>query len=502
LKPAKRLYFFTTVWVLGSACAAVFCQEPEKPNLIRVTVDPETGHDWIYWQPSPSSGVDYYRVGRAQKDYSDLGFVIDVLPSATSAEISGTESGSGPVGYSVYAVDQVSVDLTYLSLYDDPDSTIYLSAVFDSCQASITLTWNDYNTWRGEIQKYTVFQRMGNGLYLSLTTLAEGVNTWILRPVEANATYQLFIEATATHEGSVLQSTSNRVDVTTAMAVVPDYIHADYATLGGNNAIDLAFSIDPASELSNYKLIRSASPDGPDDTVTVFTTSDKIIRYQDEISFTSGVYYYRLTAFNNCGREAVTSNPACNVLLGGQNTQLQIALNWNEYFDWPGGVDHYLVYRTTGTGGLPAEEINVGRDAFFSDDFSSRINYSDPQSSRVCYQVAAYEFVETGMTQNISRSNPLCFALNPDVRMPNAFIPNSNDGVNDTFGPLFSFTPERYTLTIYNRAGLKIWEGAEPWDGTVNGKPVPEAVYVYHLKLFNYEGDSRVLSGQVTVVYR
>jgi gliding motility-associated-like protein len=328
------------------------------------------------------------------------------------------------------------------------------------------------------------------------------MNTWTLQPVEANATYQLFIEATADHEDSILRSTSNRVDMTTKMSVVPGYIHADYATLGDNNTIDLSFSIDPASELTTYKLLRSETLDGASDTITVFTTSGKTIRYQDEISFTSGVYYYRLKAFNNCEREAVTSNPACNVLLGGQNAQLQIALDWNDYLNWPGGVDHYLVYRTTGTSGLPAGEINVGKDTFFNDDFSDNINYSDPQSTRVCYQVAAFESAEAGMTQNISRSNPLCFALDPDVRMPNAFIPNSRDGVNDTFGPLFSFSPERYSLTIYNRSGLKIWEGAEPWDGTVNGKPVSETVYIYHLKLYNYEGASRVLTGQVTVVYR
>lgn len=482
---------------------AAFCQLPEKPHLIRVTVDPETGHDWVYWNPSPSSDVDHYVIARTVRPnplepeaYVEAG---TAPSSATSAEIANTVSASESVGYTVWAVQQITGDP---SLFDDPDSTIFLRAVFDSCQSSITLAWNDYNTWRGSIQTYTVYQRMNSGLYLSLATLAEGVNTWVLHPVEENTTYSLFIEVTANHEGFALQSTSNRVDLSTNTSVIPDSINADYATLGENNSIDLSFSIDPGSELQHYKLLRSASPDGPRDTVAVFTTAEKTIRYQDAVSFTSGIYYYRLIALNNCGKEAVISNPACNVLLGGQNEQLTVALNWNDYLDWNGGVDHYMVYRTTGEGGLPAEEMNVGKDTFFNDDFSTRVNYSDPQSTRVCYQVAAFEASGAGKAQNISLSNPLCFALDPDVRMPNAFIPNSHDGINDTFGPLFSFVPERYTLTIYNRAGLKIWEGAEPWDGTVKGKPVHEEVYVYHLKLFNYEGADRVLTGQVTVVYR
>jgi gliding motility-associated-like protein len=481
-------------------------QEPEKPHLIRVTVDPETGHDLIYWQPSPSANVDYYLIGRVvrpnpQDPYSLI--EAGTAPaSATSAEITNTSSGSQSVGYSVYAVDQVTDSLTYLSLYDDPDSTIFLRAVFDSCQSSIILTWNDYNTWRGHIQRYTVYQRIGSGLYNALATTAEGVNTWTLHPVEENTAYSLFIEVTANPEGSLLQSTSNRVDLYTDMSVVPDTIYADYATLGENNSIELSFSIDPYSELQNYKLLRIAAADGTYDTIAEFTTTSKTIRYSDEISFTSGVYYYRMTAFNNCGREAASSNLACNILLGGQNELLQVALHWNEYVNWTGGVDHYSVYRTTGNGGTPAEEINAGRDNFFNDDFSGRIDFSDPQSTRVCYQVAAYEAAAPGKIQNISRSNYFCITLDPDVRMPNAFIPNSQDGINDTFGPLFSFVPERYKLTIYNRAGLKIWEGSEPWDGNVNGKPVPEEVYLYHLKLFNYDRSARVLTGQVTVVYR
>jgi gliding motility-associated-like protein len=506
LTPAKGLYFLAILFMFGFTGMHVFGQVPEKPDLIRVTVDPETGHDWVYWKPSPSLNVDFYVVGRAvwpnpQEPESYIE-VARTANSATSAEITNTSSGSESVAYTVWAVDTVGT-LEYLSLFDKPpDSTMFLHAVFDSCQSSITLTWNDYNTWRGSIQNYTVYQWIGTGLYNALAVLPEGVNTWTFQPVNENMTYSLFVEVTANHEDSILHSISNRVNPFTRMSVVPDSIYADFATLGENNTVDLSFSIDPASELQNYKLLRSASRGGPRDTIAAFKTPGKTIVYQDKISFTSGVYYYRLMALNNCGKEVVVSNPACNVLLGGQNQNLLIALSWNDYFDWTGGVDHYSVYRTIGDGGIPAEEMNAGKDTFYMDDFSTRINYSDPQSTRVCYQVAAYEADDAGMAQNISRSNHLCFALDPDVRMPNAFIPNNHDGVNDIFGPLFSFVPERYTLTIYNRAGLKIWEGSEPWDGTVKGKPVPEEVYMYHLKLFNYESADRELAGQVTVVYR
>ena len=490
---------------LGYGGASLFCQQLERPPLVRVTVDPETGYDIIYWQPSPSPGVDYYVIGKVVRPNPSEPYALvkvdTVVSTATSFENQHTTSGEESIGYTVWAVDQRTADSSYYSLYDEPDSTIFTRAVFDSCQATIELTWNDYNTWRGEIQNYTVYQRLDDGLYVILKTLQEGTNHYTLFNVQENVTYSLFVEAEAMHEGNMLRSTSNRIDLFTNMSLIPDGINADYATLSDYNSIDLSFTVDPNSELQTYKLLRSVTPGGTFDTISTLHTANKVIVYHDEIPFTSGIHYYKLMAFNNCGKAVATSNLASNVLLGGNCDNLLISLNWNEYLNWTGGVDYYLLSRETGVQSVLMDSISVGTDTFFRDDFSTRIDYNQPQSTRVCYRITALESTGAQGSQNTSRSNRLCFNLNPDVRLPNAFIPNSNDGINNTFYPIFSFVPERYEIIIFNRSGLKIWEGSGPWDGKVNGNPASEGVYLYHLNIFNFTNTTREITGQVTVVY-
>lgn len=481
----------------------VFCQQPEKPRLTMVTVDTETGNDIIYWEQSPSV-VDYYIIGMAVRPNPQEPYAlvqVGTAPStASSFENPNTTSDEESIGYTVWAVIQKSPDSLFFSLYDDPDSTIFAQANFDSCKATISLAWNDYNKWRGEILHYTVYQRLGNGLYVALATLPEGVNNYTLSDVEENSAYSLFIEAA--HRDNLRRSTSNRVDLFTDMSIIPDTINADYATLGTNNSVDLSFTIDPVSELHTYKLLRSGTPDGMFDTIATLYTVEKTIQYQDEVPFTSGIVYYKLIAFNNCGKPTVASNLASNILLSGDNQNLLISLNWNEYLDWYGGVDHYQVTRETGIDAVLEDSISVGTETIFRDDFSNRIDYNNPQSTRVCYQIKAYESSVTNGLQNTSRSNRICFNLDPGVHMPNAFIPNSIDIVNNTFRPIFSFFPERYEIVIFNRSGMKIWEGTEPWDGRVNGKLVTEGVYLYYLKIFNFSNTARELTGNVTVVYQ
>jgi hypothetical protein len=86
--------------------------------------------------------------------------------------------------------------------------------------------------------------------------------------------------------------------------------------------------------------------------------------------------------------------------------------------------------------------------------------------------------------------------------MPDAFIPNDGDPVNREFEPVFSFTPEHYEMVIFNRLGTKLWEGSGPWDGKAAGKPVPEGVYLYLLRVYNYSSEVKELNGKVVVVYR
>lgn len=85
--------------------------------------------------------------------------------------------------------------------------------------------------------------------------------------------------------------------------------------------------------------------------------------------------------------------------------------------------------------------------------------------------------------------------------IPNSFTPNG-DGINDNFG-VTGYSVEGYDLSIWGRWGQPIFISEEPydqWDGLdENGKPLPEGVYVYQLKVTN-DPDKKVRTGTVTLI--
>ena len=96
------------------------------------------------------------------------------------------------------------------------------------------------------------------------------------------------------------------------------------------------------------------------------------------------------------------------------------------------------------------------------------------------------------------------------VYIPNSFSPN-DDGINDVFSIFFeeSSGVERIAfLQIYNRWGALIFEqnnfipnnGATQWEGDFKGKPLNTGVYVYQVLLNFEDGNTLLLSGDVTLV--
>jgi gliding motility-associated-like protein len=66
----------------------------------------------------------------------------------------------------------------------------------------------------------------------------------------------------------------------------------------------------------------------------------------------------------------------------------------------------------------------------------------------------------------------------PKVFVPNAFTPNS-DLINPIFKPVFNLPVKSYKLRVYNRWGEKLYDDMNSgWDGSFEGKPAQEGVYV------------------------
>ncbi len=479
--------------------------QPEMPAIYKVTVDPVTGYDSIIWYSSTEGLVDYYAICYSEITNPSQPYILSepiavVYPPDTVYVNQDTESGSYSLGYSVIAVNVLDENSMIQSVYDYPDSTVYAVAIFDSCEASINITWNRYNKWRGQIASYRIYQSIDDAPFQVVAIInVEDVTTYKVRYAPENRNIGLFVETI--HEDSIRSSRSNMVRVWTGMLEVPDYIVGHNANAGDQNNVILSFSVDPDTELSEYMLLRSSDISGIYDTIATFREHDSRITYTDDIGFTSGIYYYQLVAINSCNQEIRKSNVINNILLTGSNDGLVNQLSWNPVEDWAGETERYILYRMTMNGTGQTDSVLLNTELTWSDDVSPFFEENTSSTGRFCYRIKAVERDNPYTQNSVASSNEFCISVTPGIRVPNAFIPNSPDGVNSLFQPVFLFQPTDFEIVIYNRWGNKIWEGNEPWDGTAENDPVSQGVYIYQIKVL-YPDNTVTLTGHVTVLYR
>jgi gliding motility-associated-like protein len=87
------------------------------------------------------------------------------------------------------------------------------------------------------------------------------------------------------------------------------------------------------------------------------------------------------------------------------------------------------------------------------------------------------------------------------IYIPNAFTPN-NDMLNDFFS-VSAMNITSLQVAIFNRWGQSIYHSDSPsfkWDGTYNGNPAAEGVYVYSIDAIGFHGDKFQKTGTVTLV--
>jgi len=95
-------------------------------------------------------------------------------------------------------------------------------------------------------------------------------------------------------------------------------------------------------------------------------------------------------------------------------------------------------------------------------------------------------------------SDTLIVDCKVETELPNAFTPNG-DGYDDLF-PTASYIESVYYLVIFDRWGLKLYEGNSGWDGKYNGKLVPPGTYYYKIIITNPDGSKTDKVGSITLV--
>ena len=197
---------------------------------------------------------------------------------------------------------------------------------------------------------------------------------------------------------------------------------------------------------------------------------------EDISNLGAGWYYYEITDGNGC-----TTNDSVRITqpFGFWSSYAQTGLSCMDQTDGyigvevGGGVEPYVFLWNTGEDSYEIFDLSAGN---YSVIFTDANGCSD-----------TLEFV----------IDPV---FNSCIDVPNTFTPNGDD-YNDTW---YIENLELYPnaeVIVFNKWGNQLFKNDgvyQPWDGTVNGQPLPSEVYYYIILLNNAQGDK--YTGVVTIV--
>ena len=270
---------------------------------------------------------------------------------------------------------------------------------------------------------------------------------------------------------------------------------------------ELKWKLSPSSDVASYVLYTYKDGDGiPFDTIkNPIDTS--------YVYFTTASKYFSVSFVIAAHRMPNCTSPFSNALstifaeASIDTCNKKILVIWNSYPSNPKKVTDYSILVSVGGVSLP----DTAKARY---EQNSYILYYSGSASKYSFVVRAN--LEGGTVSTSNKAFPLpgvCSkppVIIPDttdtdtepeiITVPNVFTPN-NDGVNDFFNPVLSFTPKDYHLIISDRRGnilfeRKVYDKSDAWDGSGKGN----GVYLYFLKVATPSGKSISKTGTVTIV--
>ncbi|MBK9389114.1 MAG: gliding motility-associated C-terminal domain-containing protein [Bacteroidetes bacterium] len=483
------LFFFLSLTDIS--WSQIICTVPESPQLTLVSVDPLSGNVNINWDLSPSSGIAGYVIYK----FSDgVGIPVDTIwnPLATSYTHITPATRYFTVSYVVAAHRRPNC----ISPLSNHLNTIFAEAKIDTCNKIITISWNRYLSEPKNVTGYKLSLSVNGGPFSEIAEVTPDSLKFIMRDFETDSEYCFIV--TARLEGGKIAE-SNKVCLSTAMQRPPDWINADYATVNGNK-ISLSFTSDPFSEISSFSLERKTGNSGSFTEIARPVSTSGAIKFIDEKADIRSVNYYRLSAINSCNKPITISNTASNIVLTLERINSNVLLKWNHYRNWNGEIGIYNLYLNTGNGYSRIFEIA-------SSDSSVLIDYKnimyDITADKVCFNIGVEEISNPHGITGSSLSCEACTEPVENITVPDVFTPN-NDLINDLFKPVLSFTPVEYIMIISNRQGKTIFETRNhnvSWDGTYEGDPLPQGIYLWSLRVLTPSGKTITKTGTIAVYF-
>lgn len=461
---------------------------PFTPKLDSVSVN-AGGKSVLGWQASASDDAIGYVIYKWTGVWTALDTVFG--HNNTSYLYNASTANAGAEGFCIAAIDSCR----NISPLGDEQKTIFLSANFDLCSRSATLSWTAYSGLPQGILRYDVYCSVNAGSYnlignsTSTTFLHENLN-----PGD-NYCYVVKVRNTP----QVISANSNGVCLVAKAPQGPDYVYIRSVSVNHNKQIEVTYAIDNTRAYQGATIYRSE--DGITFSQIDYQASGGAAQQtyiDNNVKVASTNYFYKIQITDSCGNPGKISNISKNIVAQVSNDSEQIFLNtitWDDYSSWLGNVNSYNIYRAVNGVYDPAPIANV---AFGTRIYIDNVQDFVSEQGKFSYYVEAVE--GTGNTygfQDVAQSNKVDAYVEVNVFVPNAFAPN---GINNVWKPVAQYVEKTdYSVRVFNRWGQVVFQTSDDTQGW-DGKNAQDEVYVYLIEYKNARGEYIQLKGHLNLV--
>ncbi len=459
---------------------------PVTPLLDSISVDC-SGQSHLGWESSSSPDCAGYII--YLKNASGIWVAVDTVYGITNAAYTYTNiaAGNKSLDFRVAAIDSCG-NTSPMGLQH---STLFLKARFDTCAHNTVLSWNSYQNMPLGTIKYEVFCSENNGPY-NYIGVASG-NSFLHDNVSPGKTYCYVVRAF--NSPLLISAKSNCACFFAGSPNASSFVYLRTATVNKTKTIDVSLFSDTLFSCKGFNIYRST------DGITYFSVGFvPFVRHtsyywytDDNVNTAEQSYYYKAVIIDSCGNPRYTSNIGQTMLLKVKNNNGNVfdnVLEWNNYYNWSGGVGGYYIYRVVN------DTIQTNPVNFLS---GSNTNYVDnvegivSESGKVGYFVEAVEGFGNQYNLVSSSTSNVAFAyVEGQVYVPNAFAVK---GWNKVWLPVAQFVEKTdYHVMVFDRWGTKVFDTTDEFHGWDGGNS-EAGVYVYLIQYKNARGEFVELKG-------
>ncbi|MEX0968380.1 MAG: PKD domain-containing protein [Bacteroidia bacterium] len=454
------------------------------------TTDGSSNHVEVVWDQSSLDDFGQYRIMRSI-DATNPHHLTDDINETRFTDSSNTNPHTKSYCYAM----QVADDCGNLSEISGDHCTVVLNAYSQGPSQNL-LSWSPYKGW-SNVVRYEIFRTIGNEPYQLIDTVP-GTERSYLDENLCDTTYCYFVQAISP---SGLASGSNYACNRAPYLYQEEPLELFVATVADSFSSFISWEAGTQKNIQRYIIDRYTSRYGWENDFDE-TPNTSFSDYKAKVNLEP--YRYRISVEDACGYVSPLSNEATTIYLQAgiiNNEVYQVELKWNPYQEWAAGIDQYIVQLMQPNGSFQSIGTVDGATTTFIDTGLHRHIEAD-----WCYRVKA---VENSANADTSVSNLACTIYPSSLFVPSAFSPNE-DRINDVFYvhpiSIHRLTPQKlkeYRMTIYDRWGQKVFETndwKEGWDGSYNGIPANQGVYIYVVKGVGYDAQDHILRGTVTLL--